>query len=603
LIQERPPGRQTAQMFTKDFTRPAPVRTMIPERVRHTVQAAQDAGRRAEERVNLNMPFRARLRARDGVRPQSTLAIIASIENQSRTSPRPASPPQRGPIRPLRAVSANPGFLPLGKAGKGGGLSGGGTNDDEGSSRLSDISQLAFAVLAVLGLAGLSVMAAESALNGGRDEDPGPLAELPPTLNPGGGAASSAAMAAASMPVDAAPTAWFDYRRLADTLAANRADYETVQRDPAAADVEQARIQAANTIAETEARRIAEAAEQDAVAEEARLSAAEQEKTRLAEAEAARVAKAEQVRLANLQAEQDAAAAVEARRLADIEARRLAEAEAETQRLADLQAKADAKAEQKRLTALATENQKKRLAAAAAEESRLEAITASAVAVPVAPVPAPRAASPSPKPRRALQMAAHSGPVPAPATLKPERVGVALTALATPTTPSTYTPTPPAYTQSAPSIRPFAPPSRPAIAQAAADFVAGRVELTAAQALDPNMVNVLKVDFLNLVETQPDGATQILQTPDGRTLSIRIERSLSRQVSKPNVRQITYNAPHSDSVVHLVTEIVPMKVSVICRDVAYAFPGQERGRFAACQSPTGGWVLARASDVREDPQA
>ncbi|KJS35916.1 MAG: hypothetical protein VR74_14785 [Hyphomonas sp. BRH_c22] len=117
------------------------------------------------------------------------------------------------------------------------------------------------------------------------------------------------------------------------------------------------------------------------------------------------------------------------------------------------------------------------------------------------------------------------------------------------------------------------------------------------------MVNVLKADFLNLVETQQDGTTQILQTPDGRTLSIRIERSLSREVSAPGVRQITYNAPHSDSVVRFVSDVVPMKVSVICRDVAYAFPGQERGRFAACQSPAGGWVLARASDVREDPQA
>tara|TARA_R110000850_G_scaffold17318_5_gene53448 strand:+ start:1004 stop:2734 length:1731 start_codon:yes stop_codon:yes gene_type:complete len=576
-------------MFTKDFTRPEPVRPMIPDSLRHTVQAAQDAGRRAEERANLDMPFRARLRARDGVRPQSTLAIITSIENQPRT----ASAPPRGPTRPLRAVSANPGFLPLGKAGKGGGLSGGSNDDDDGSSRLADISQLAFAGLAVLGLAGLSVMAAESALNGGGDGDPGPLAELPPTLNPGGGAASSAAMAAASTPVDAAPTAWFDYRRLADTLAANKTAYETAQSEAAAAELEQARVQAATAIAETEARRIAEAAEQDAAAQEARLAAAEQEKTRLAEAEAARVAEAEQVRLANLKAEQDAAAAIEAKRLADLEARRLAEAEAETQRLADLKAKADAKAEQKRLAALAAENQKKRIAAAAAEESRLAAITASAVAAPVNP--APRAASPSPKPRRVRQMVAHSGPVPAPATLKPERVGVTLMALATPTVP--------AYTQSAPSIRPFDTTSRPVSAQAVDEFVAERVELTASQALDSSMVNVLKADFLNLVETQQDGTTQILRTPDGRTLSILIERSLSHQASKASVREITHDAPHSDFVVRFVTEIVPMKVSVICRDVAYALPGQERGRFAACQSPTGGWVLARASDLPAAPEA
>lgn len=585
-------------MFTKDFTRPDPVRPMIAERVRQTTQ---DASRRAQERANLNMPFRARLRARDGVRPQSTLAIIASIENQARTPLRLASAPPKGPIRALRAGSANPGFLPLGRNSKGGGLSGSGHDDDDGTSRLADISQLAFAGLAVLGLAGLSVMAAESALSGGPDEDPGPLAELPPVLNPGGGAASASAMAAASAPVDAVPTAWFDYRRLADRLAANKTAYETAQREAAGEDVERASIQAANAIAETEARRIAEIAEQAAAAEQARLAGVEQEKIRLAEAEAARVANAEQVRLEGLQAEQDAAAAAEARRLADIETRRLAEAEAETRRLAELQTKADAKAEQKRLASLAAENQKKRLASAAAEESRLAAITASAATVLVAP--APRTASPSLKPRRALGMVAHSGPVPAAATLKPERVGVILTALATPTAPSTRTPPAPAYTQSAPSIRPFDAPSRPAIARTADDFMAERVELTASQVPDTNMVNVLKADFLDLVETRQDGAAQILQTPDGRSLSILIERSLAREVSAPGVRKITYNAPHSDSVVSFVSDVMPMKVSIICRDVAYAFPGQERGRFAACQSPAGGWVLARASDVRGDPQA
>ena len=585
-------------MFTKDFTKPAPARPMIPESVRYTVRAAQDAGRRAEERANLNMPFRARLRARDAVRPQSTLAIISGIENAAQTRVQTANPPPRGPIRPLRAVSANPGHLPLGKSGKGGGLSGSNGDDDDGGSRIADISQFAFAGLAVLGLAGLSVMAAESALNGGADQDPGPLAELPPTLNPGGGAASSVAMAAASTPVDAAPTAWFDYRRLADTLAANKTAYETAQREAAAAEAEQARIQAANAIAETEARRIAEAAEQDADTERARLAAAEQEKTRLAEAEAARVAEAEQVRLSDLKAEQDAAAAVEAKRLADLETRRLAEAEAETQRLADLKAKADAKAEQMRLAALAVENQKRRLAAAAVEESRLAAINASAAIAPVAPTPAPRAAAPSPKPRRVLQMAAHSGPVPAPASLKPTGGSIILAAL---TPPATRTLPPPAYTQTAPSIRTFKAASRPAVAQTVDSFIAERVELTASQALDSNMINTMQADFLRLVETQQDGTTQILQTPDGRSLSILIERSVSRDVSQPTVRPIVYNAPPSDSVVRFVTDVVPMKVSVICRDVAYAFPGQERGRFAACQSPTGGWVLARASDVRAEP--
>ena len=579
-------------MFTKDFVKPQPVRPMIPDSVRYSVLAAQDAGRRAEDRANLDMPFRARLRARDGVRPQSTLAILSGIENQAQAKTKAAAPP-RGPIRPLRAVPANPGFLALGKNGKGGILSGGGSDDDDGSNRLADISQFAFAGIAVLGLAGLSVMAAESALHGGTDGNAGPLADLPPSLTPGGGAASSVAMAAASTPEGAAATAWFDYRGLADRLAASKAAYDTAQRDAAAAESEQARIQAASAIADAEAARVAETAAQDAEAEQARLAAAELEKTRLAEAEAARVAEAEQVRLANLKAEQDAAAAAEAKRLAALETRRLAEAEAETRRLADLKAKADAKAEQKRLAALAVENQKRRLAAAAAaEETRLAALTAS-VAVPAS---GSGLATPSPTPRRPRQMVAHTGAVPPPATLKPAGSGIILASLSAPVTRPVP---PPSYTRAAPTVRPFTP--APVTARNVDAFMAERVELTAAQALDSNMLNALRTDFLRLVDTQADGATQTLKTPDGRALTILIERSTTRESSKSTVRTIEYTAPPTDSVVRFVSDVVPMKVSVMCRDIAYAFPGQERGRFAACQAPEGGWVLARATDTSALP--
>ena len=575
-------------MFTKDFVKPQPVRPMIPDSVRYSVLAAQDAGRRAEDRANLDMPFRARLRARDGVRPQSTLAILSGIENQAQAKTKAAAPP-RGPIRPLRAVPANPGFLALGKNGKGGILSGGGSDDDDGSNRLADISQFAFAGIAVLGLAGLSVMAAESALHGGTDGNAGPLADLPPSLTPGGGAASSVAMAAASTPEGAAATAWFDYRGLADRLAASKAAYDTAQRDAATAEAEQARLQAASAIADAEARRVAETAAQDAEAEQARLAAAELEKTRLAEAEAARVAEAEQVRLASLKAEQDAAAAIEAKRLADLETRRLAEAEAETRRLADLKAKADARAEQKRLAALAVENQQRRLAAAAAaEETRLAALTVS-VAVPAA---SPGLAAPSPTPRRTRQMVAHTGAVPPPATLKPAGSGIILASLSAPVTRPVP---PPSYTRAAPTVRPFTP--APVTARNVDAFMAERVELTAAQALDSNMLNALRTDFLRLVDTQADGATQTLKTPDGRALTILIERSTTRESSKSTVRTIEYTAPPTDSVVRFVSDVVPMKVSVMCRDIAYAFPGQERGRFAACQAPEGGWVLARATDT------
>ena len=579
-------------MFTKDFVKPQPVRPMIPDSVRYSVLAAQDAGRRAEERANLDMPFRARLRARDGVRPQSTLAIISGIENQARA--KTATPP-RGPVRPLRAVPANPGFLALGRNGKGGILSGGGSDDDDSRNRLADISQFAFAGIAVLGLAGLSVMAAESALHGGTEGNTGPLADLPPSLTPGGGAASSVAMAAASTPSDAAPTAWFDYRGLADRLAASKAAYETAQRDAAATESEQARLQAASAIADAEARRVAETAAQDAEAEQARLAAAELEKTRLAEAEAARVAEAEQVRLASLKAEQDAAAAIEAKRLADLETRRLAEAEAETRRLADLKAKADARAEQKRLAALAVENQQRRLAAAAAaEETRLAALTVS-VAVPAA---SPGLAAPSPTPRRTRQMVAHTGAVPPPATLKPAGSGIILASLSAPVTRPVP---PPSYTRATPTVRPFNPAPAPVTARNVDEFMAERTELTAAQALDSSMLNALRTDFLRLVDTQADGATQILKTPDGRDLTILIERSTTRESGKSTVRTIEYTAQPTDSVVRLVSDVVPMKVSVMCRDIAYAFPGQERGRFAACQAPEGGWVLARATDTSALP--
>jgi len=585
-------------MFTKDFTKPEPVRPLIPDSLRHTVRAAQDAGRRAEERANMNMPFRARLRARDSVRPQSTLAIISGIQAKASDAGKPVRTSRdRAPIRPLRAVSANPGLLPLGRNGKSGGQ-----DDDDSGSRLADISQLAFAGLAVLGLAGLSVMAAESALQGGDPEsgtetDAIQTTGLNNVITPS--AASSVAMADASNPVGAAPTQWFNYQGVADHLAARKAAYETAQRESATAEAEQARVEAANAIADAEAQRLAEAAQQDAATERARAAAAEQEKTRLAEAEAARVAEVDAQRQAALEAEQAVAAEAEAKRLAEIEARRVAQAEAEAQRLADLKTQqaadaeakrvADAAAEQKRIAAIASENQKKRLAAAEAEERRLAALKASVAA------PASVAVKPSAMPKPSLQMVAYSGPIPAAATLKPD-MRPSLVAAAPPTV-TERSVTTPAYTQSAPTVRPFAVAEALPSPRNVDEFVAERVELTAAEALDPTLLNTLRHDFLRLVETEADGASHVFATPDGRKLEIRIERSTMREASKPTMRPLIYTGQSTDSVVRYVADVVPMKVSVTCRDVAYALPGQERGRFAACQAPAGGWVLGRASDL------
>jgi hypothetical protein len=585
-------------MFTKDFTKPEPVRPMIPESVRQTVRAAQDAGRRAEERANMNMPFRARLRARDAIRPQSTLAIISGIQAKAADTGKPVKPSyNRGPVRPLRAVSTNPGLLPTGRNGKGGGRD----DDDDSGSRLADISQLAFAGIAVLGLAGLSVMAADSALHNegpesGSETDASNVTSFDPVIAPS--AASSVAMAEASTPVGTTPTQWFNYQGVADQLAARKAAFETAQREAATAEAEQARIEAANAIADAEAQRLAEAARQDADAERARAAAADQEKTRLAEAEAARVAEADAQRQAALEAEQAAAAEVEAKRLAEIEARRVAQAETEAQRVADLKARqaaeaeakrvADAAAEQKRLAAIASENQKKRLAAAEAEERRLAALNASAA------VPASVAVKPSATPKASLQMVAYIGPVPAAATLKPAMGPKLVTAA--PRTVTEWSANTPAYTQSAPTVRPFAAAEALPSPRNVDEFMAERVELTAAEALDPTLLKTLQNDFLRLVETETDGAAQILATPDGRKLEIRIERSTTREASKPTVRPINYTGQATDSVVRYVADVMPMKVSVTCRDIAYAFPGQERGRFAACEAPTGGWVLGRASD-------
>ena len=250
---------------------------------------------------------------------------------------------------------------------------------------------------------------------------------------------------------------------------------------------------------------------------------------------------------------------------------------------------ADAAAEQKRLAAVASENQKKRLAAAEAEERRLAALNASMAA------PASVAVMPSATPKPSLQMVAHTGPIPASATLKPDiRPTLVASAPRTVTERSVNTP---AYTQSAPTVRPFAAAEVLPSPRNVDEFVAERVSLTAAEALDPTLLNTLRHDFLRLVESEADGATQIFATPDGRKLEIRIERSTTREASKPTVRPINYTGQPTDSVVRYVADVVPLKVSVTCRDVAYALPGQERGRFAACQSPTGGWVLGRASDA------
>ncbi|HAE28453.1 hypothetical protein [Hyphomonas adhaerens] len=512
------------------------------------------------------------------------------------------------------------------------------------STRLGDVSQLAFAGLAILGLAGLSVLAAQNALkHNDKTGDPATdnsetgtteTGALAPALKPGG--ASAVALASAAEP--AAPKAWFNYQGVADMLAERKAGMEAEAKLAREAAEKEARLRAAKAIANAEAVRVAEAeAAAAAAAEEARL-AEEAERQRLAEAEATRVAQAEADRLARLEAQRQAAADAEAQRLADLEAKRLAEADAEAQRLADLDTQRLAKLRADREAAEAAARQEAfelaksqeadrlRLAALkaqaeadAAEARRLEQIAAQAAAdrlaaeklvaeqqarranlqkvaapAPVSePVPETRAApeAPAPKP---IVFTAYEGPVPVPASHKPAKPAQLIRASYTPDEGKTVTRKPPAaLTASKADVRDFAETSGLQTPEA---FLAGRIERTSAEPLMTEDMELVRQAFRSILDNGSDGSKQAIITPDNRTLTIVLERTVSREMGQSAVRTVTYT-PGVSKVTRVVTEQAPVTVSVMCRDVAYAFAGQERGRFAACQAPDGGWTLARATDV------
>jgi hypothetical protein len=501
------------------------------------------------------------------------------------------------------------------------------------STRMGDVSQLAFAGLAILGLAGLSVLAAQNALKN-NDKAAEPVTDttetgaLAPALKPGG--ASAVALASAAEP--AAPKAWFNYQGVADMLAERKAEMEAEAKLAQEAAEKEARLRAAKAIANAEAARVAEEeAAAAAAAEEARL-AEEAERKRLADAEAARVAEVEADRLARLEAARQAAAAAEAQRLADLEAKRLAEADAEAQRLANLDAQRLAKLRADREAAEAAarqeafelaksqEAERLRLAALkaqaeadAAEARRLEQVAAQAAADRLAaekllaeqraqqprvqqvaaPAPAEPKAAPAPKPEP-IVFTAYEGPVPVPASRKPQKPAQLIRASYSPDGGKTVTrKAPPALTASKADVRNMADTTSLQTPEA---FLAGRIERTAAEPMPTEDMDLVRQAFRNILDNGADGSKQAIITPDGRTLTIVLERTVSREMGQSTVRTVTYT-PGVSQVTRVVTEQAPVTVSVMCRDVAYAFAGQERGRFAACQAPEGGWTLARATDV------
>lgn len=83
----------------------------IPDTLRTAVRAAEETGRQAQEKAMFAMPFRARLRARETVRPRTTLSILSRIDPASDTfapggadTPDSAAPPRRH--RPQRRIAS-----------------------------------------------------------------------------------------------------------------------------------------------------------------------------------------------------------------------------------------------------------------------------------------------------------------------------------------------------------------------------------------------------------------------------------------------------------------------------------------------------------------
>lgn len=493
---------------------------------------------------------------------------------------------------------------------------------DDGSTRLGDISQIAFAGLAVLGLAGLSLLAVQNALKApdkatGTETNTGALA---PELKTNG--ASAVALAAA---VPAEPQAWFNYQGVADMLAERKAAMEADAKAAQEAADKKARLEAARVIANAEAARVAEEeAAVAAAAEEARLAEAA-ERQRLANAEANRVAQEEADRLARLDAQRAAAADAETQRLAELEAKRQAEADAEAQRLADAETQRLAKLEAQRklaedaarkeafelakakeaerlriadlkaqLEADSAEARRLELAAAKAAADRLAAeklVAARQAAQPVvqkAAAKAPAVAAPKPQP---IVFTAYEGPVPAPASSKPQKPANLIRASYSPAGEQAVTRKAPKSLRAGKAeVRSFDELQTPEA------FLASRVERNVAAKVTTEDLALVQQAFRNILDNGSDGAKQAIITPDGRPLSIVLERTVSREMGLSTVRTVTYT-PGVNAVTRVVTEQAPVTVSVMCRDVAYAFAGQERGRFAACQAPDGGWTLARATDV------
>ncbi len=612
-------------MLNDPLDQGAQVAPALPGSLRQAAPGAEDLAQSV-------MPFRDRLRARDAVRPQPTLSILthsgpvsacpagpgaaADVRLLQRRPAAPACPVNRAPLKPVTATAGGVPVIQQGGADDAGEVRPGGLR------RANEFGPYAFAGLALLGLAGLSVMAAEHALGtktGTDDVDAdGAGTSASPQTSPVS-PMSSATVELASPPLGAFPAPWFDHVAAADLVRTRRAEIEVAEKDPARLVTSEADRAAVAAIASIEAARVAaeqpasasgpavidarlrdrlaleeamRAADADAAARlltEQAAAAAKLEADRIAAEEAARAAAAaaEQQRLAEIEAKK--AADAEARRRADLAARQKA-AEAEAGRLAQLEADKAARAtEAKRLADIAArqaaDREARRLADLAASQKAAEA-----EALRVAEADAARVA--------AAAIAAGAAPrvyrdPPGRASLKP--AGLASPVILADTGPQAGPAAgpraaPPSLSAGAPEVRALANMPRPVD-----DFIAERTRYTSGELLNPSALNVLKADFLALVEGSADGTHHQLTTPDGRTLLIHIEQTAPVDPMRASIQAISYNSSADGAVTRAYLHPVDVNVKIMCRDVAYAFPGQERGRFAACEGSDGVWTMARAS--------
>ena len=589
---------------------------ILPESLRRavldTVHDRADASRPAVNEVS----FRDRLEARRAVRPQSTLAIASGVHHpnvardvarrraQPVRAPRPKRPIGAG-VEPLaertplmaRAMSSMSGALPAITLSNGLTLGGGDGDDASGmSARLSKLSQLAFAGLAVLGFASLSFMAADNALtdtSGSDGDEEGDAAEMRAALEAAtsqritSSQASALAMATASEPAGTTTKPWFDYKAIAFDIAARNEKHVEAQRAADAAASAEAERRAAAAIAEVEAQQLAEEQRLARLAEATRLADAEVQKRRLAEEEAARVARMEAIRQAELEAEREAAARAEATRLAELEARRLAQAEREAMRLANLEA--DRMAEARRIAAAevqALRGEVQYVSMASAVSLSAEPLTPPLPTVKplVRKAPAKAAAPVS-------NWAAYTGPMPTTASLKPSKPLVLVAQ-----TPVQRT-APAALKPNAAHVRTF---KKPVPVQQASQnveaFMAERIQRTSDAPLADDLLATLQADFLSIVNTAQDGETRELALPNGGVVQIMVEQTTMREASRPVLKTVNYSVSEYSAVQRTVSAQVERSVMLTCRDISYVIPGKERGRFAACESGKGEWLISRASD-------